>query len=183
MNPNTDSTPAAAHCWNLEGSPPARRPAPGQQVPSRAQVIVGPRPPLQPHLRLSVSIGDAASTQVPAAAFDLLRRMPRVDSLRQAASGLGWSYRHAWELIRGAERALGMPLIDTRRGKGTRLTPYGELLASALEEIESKLASELDAATQALSAALALGRPRARGDATAAPDAVRPGQARAPGTA
>jgi molybdate transport repressor ModE-like protein len=105
----------------------------------------------------ALALGDADCARVPAAAFDLLRRMPRVDSLREAASGFGLSYRHAWALIRDAEQALGAPLIVTRRGHGTQLTPYGELLAAALEEIESRLAPELDAATQALSAALALG--------------------------
>ena len=83
-------------------------------------------------LRLTVSLGDADCARVPAAAFDLLRRMPRVDSLREAASGFGLSYRHAWALIRDAEQALGAPLIVTRRGHGTRLTPYGALLAAAL---------------------------------------------------
>ena len=68
-------------------------------------------------------------------------------------------------LIRDAEQALGAALIVTRRGHGTQLTPYGALLAAALEEIECRLAPELDAATQALSAALALGAPA---DASAA---------------
>jgi molybdate transport repressor ModE-like protein len=174
MNPKADSTDAAVHRWNLGARTAAPVPVSvaREADPSCAQGIDRSR--LQ--LRLSVSIGEPApgrgmtqgmthgstrgSTQVPAAAFELLRRLPRVDSLREAASGLGCSYRHAWALIRGAEHALGTPLIDTRRGSGTRLTPYGALLAAALEEIESKLASELDAATQALAAALALGRPR-----------------------
>jgi molybdate transport repressor ModE-like protein len=174
MNPKADSTDVAVHRWNLGAIPaaPVRASVARRAEPPRAQGIDRSR--LQ--LRLSVSIDAAGpgrgpargttrgtpqrSTQVPAAAFELLRRLPRVDSLREAASGLGCSYRHAWALVRGAERALGTPLIDTRRGRGTRLTPYGALLAAALEEIESKLASELDAATQALAAALALGRPR-----------------------
>jgi molybdate transport repressor ModE-like protein len=112
-------------------------------------------------LRLSVSLDHPdAVARVPAAAFDLLRRLPRVDSLREAASGCGLSYRHAWALVRSAEAALGASLIETRRGRGSVLTPYGALLAAALEEIESRLAPELDAATQALSAALSLGAGR-----------------------
>ena len=112
-------------------------------------------------LRLSVTLDHPdAVARVPAAAFDLLRRLPRVDSLREAASGCGLSYRHAWALVRSAEAALGAALIETRRGRGSALTPYGALLAAALEEIESRLAPELDAATQALSAALSLGAGR-----------------------
>ncbi len=113
--------------------------------------------------------------------------MPRVDSLREAASGFGCSYRHAWQLIREAERTLGTSLIDARRGRGTQLTPYGALLAAALEEIESRLASELDSATQALSAAMALGPPQpgpgkaagAQGEPVAPPDAAAPAAWRA----
>ncbi len=119
----------------------------------------GPAPArVRPLLRLSVSLDyPDAVARVPAAAFDLLRRLPRVDSLREAASGCGLSYRHAWALVRSAEAALGASLIETRRGRGSALTPYGALLAAALEEIESRLAPELDAATQALAAALSLG--------------------------
>ena len=94
---------------------------------------------------------------VPPVTFELLRRLARADSLREAANGFGFSYRYAWGLIRTAEAALGSALVETRRGQGTRLTGYGALIAAALAEIESQLAPELDAATQAFTAALAMG--------------------------
>lgn len=103
------------------------------------------RMPPRLSLRLTVSLGDADRARVPAAAFELLRWLPRLDSRRRAASGFGLYCRHT--------RALAV----TRRGKGTRLKPCDALLAAALEEIESRLAPVLDAATRAVSAALAPG--------------------------
>jgi len=155
MNSKSDSPRAVVHRWNIA---PAAPHAVASQLEACARLDID-RSKIR--LRVSVSICATGSAQIPTAAFELLRRLPRVDSLREAASGLGWSYRHAWALIRSAEDALGAALIATQRGRGTQLTPYGALLAAALDEVESKLASELDAATQALSAALALGRSRA----------------------
>lgn len=103
------------------------------------------RMPPRLSLRLTVSLGDAGCARVPAAAFDLLRWLPRLDSRRGAASGFGLYCRHT------------CTLTVTRRSKGTRLKPDDALLAAALEGIESRLVPELDAATQAMSAALAPG--------------------------
>ncbi len=111
----------------------------------------------RPRLRLAISFDHGSVTQVPAITFELLRRLARLDSLREAANGAGLSYRYAWGLIRSAEQVFGAALIDTRRGRGTSLTDYGALLAAALTEIELQLAPELDAASNALTAALALG--------------------------
>lgn len=94
--------------------------------------------------------------------FDLLRCVARVDSMREAANGFGFSYRYACSLLRAAESVLGMALVESRRGHGTHLSRYGALLAAALAEIDAQLAPELDAATQALGATLALRSQRAR---------------------
>ncbi|MBC7780116.1 MAG: LysR family transcriptional regulator [Proteobacteria bacterium] len=110
----------------------------------------------RPRLQLAVSLDTGNAAVVPATAFELLRRLAKVDSLREAANGLGLSYRHAWGLLRSSEEALGAPLVETRRGYGSRLTDYGALLAAALEEIEAQLAPELDAAAQALAVALSM---------------------------
>lgn len=176
MNSKAYSTGAVVHYRNPGAPVAARGGAPTPDAPAASSLQGVDRTRLQ--LRLSVSVDGAGPAQIPAAAFELLRRMPRVDSLREAASGLGRSYRHAWALIHNAERALGTSLIESRRGRGTRLTPYGELLAAALEEIESKLASELDIATQALSAALALGRTSRPPTAAPAASGGRGAQAR-----
>jgi molybdate transport system regulatory protein len=65
-------------------------------------------------------------------------------SLTLAAHDVGWSYRHAWEYVRRAERVLGVALTGSVPGKGTKrgtaLTPCGfsilETLAALRERID-----------------------------------------------
>jgi molybdate transport system regulatory protein len=61
--------------------------------------------------------------------FELLSAIQRHQSLTRAASTVGWSYRHAWDYIRQAEKVFGAPLMSTRAGKGhargSTLTPLG----------------------------------------------------------
>ena len=47
----------------------------------------------------------------------LLRAIRQRGSLTLAARDVGWSYRHAWEYIRRAERVLGMVLTGAVPGK------------------------------------------------------------------
>src|SRR3989442_4393816 len=75
----------------------------------------------------------------------LLRAIRERGSLTLAARDVGWSYRHAWEYIRRAERVLGVALTGAVPGKGTNrgtaLTPYGvrilETLATLRERVDS----------------------------------------------
>ena len=75
----------------------------------------------------------------------LLRAIRQRGSLTLAARDVGWSYRHAWEYIRRAERVLGVALTGAVPGKGTNrgtaLTPYGvrilETLAALRERVDS----------------------------------------------
>jgi molybdate transport system regulatory protein len=61
--------------------------------------------------------------------FELLTAIQRHHSLTRAARAVGWSYRHAWDYIRQAEKAFGAPMVSTRAGKGqargSALTPLG----------------------------------------------------------
>ena len=61
--------------------------------------------------------------------FELLSAIQRYHSLTRAAGAVGWSYRHAWDYIRRAEKVFGAPLVSTRAGKGqargSALTPLG----------------------------------------------------------
>ena len=76
-------------------------------------------------------------------------------SIADAARSVGLSYRYAWGVLREAEALFGEPLLETGRGRGTRLTPLAEKLAWAdrriaarlsptLESLASELESELD---------------------------------------
>lgn len=64
-------------------------------------------------------------------------------SLLGAARQIRWSYRHAWEYLRRAETALGMPLTRARPGKGSSrgsaLTEAGRLAIERLAEIRNKI--------------------------------------------
>ena len=64
-------------------------------------------------------------------------------SLLGAARQIRWSYRHAWEYLRRAEAALGMPLTRPRPGKGSSrgsaLTEAGRLVIERLAEIRNKI--------------------------------------------
>lgn len=50
--------------------------------------------------------------------FELLGAIERHRSLAGAARAVGWSYRHAWDYIRHAEKVFGSPLVKLRSGKG-----------------------------------------------------------------
>ncbi|MFN7753495.1 MAG: winged helix-turn-helix domain-containing protein [Pseudomonadota bacterium] len=117
---------------------------------------------LRPRLRLSVSLERAEGAGVSAASLELLRRLDSARSLREAAVGMGLSYRHAWNLLHEAEMQLGQPLARSERGRGTALTPFGALVVAALAEIDDRLERPLAEASQALAAALALGQGASR---------------------
>jgi molybdate transport system regulatory protein len=61
--------------------------------------------------------------------IELLRAVETAGSLRGAAAGVGWSYRHALRYLNHAERACGVELVARARGGhtrgGARLTPAG----------------------------------------------------------
>lgn len=63
-------------------------------------------------------------------------------TLRAAAQEVGLSYRAAWGLLSDTGRALGVPLVELERGRGSRLTAVGEALVAA----DARLARKLQAA-------------------------------------
>ena len=81
--------------------------------------------------------------------FNLLDRIMVTGSISSAASSLGFSYRYAWGLIKEAEKAMGLQLVEKQAGGvaggGTSLTREGrDLLVqykSFREEIERQLQS------------------------------------------
>lgn len=66
--------------------------------------------------------------------FDILNRVKRTGSLRQAAFEINMSYSQAWNLIRGLEKKLGFKLLQRKvggiEGGGSELTEE----ANALQE-------------------------------------------------
>jgi molybdate transport system regulatory protein len=68
----------------------------------------------------------------------LLLEIEARGSLLAAARHIGWSYRHAWQYLRGAEQVLGLSLVTARPGKGRRrgtvLTAEGRRLLTVLRD-------------------------------------------------
>lgn len=64
-------------------------------------------------------------------------------SLLAAARRIGWSYRHAWQYLRRAERILGSALVVARPGKGARrgtvLTPDGQRMLALLRQARAAI--------------------------------------------
>jgi molybdate transport repressor ModE-like protein len=74
----------------------------------------------------------------------LLGRLHETHTLTAAAAQLGLSYRYAWGLLKEGERAFGVPLVSTVRGRGATLTPLGEKLVWADKRIAARLTPLLD---------------------------------------
>jgi len=73
--------------------------------------------------------------------FGILVGINKTGTLKEAASGLGMSYRYAWGLIKKAEEALGDSLIHARKGGrlgggSTELTETGLRLIKEFEELQ-----------------------------------------------
>ncbi|MCF8197706.1 MAG: helix-turn-helix transcriptional regulator [Sulfuritalea sp.] len=72
--------------------------------------------------------------------LSLLTALATDGALGKAARQAGMSYRSAWGLLRDCERALGAALVSMERGRGTRLTEFGDALvkldASAREALD-----------------------------------------------
>src|SRR6185503_3941332 len=88
--------------------------------------------------------GDGLSPRHGQALLGLLSALSRAASLREAAHAAGLSYRHAWGLLGAGARALGAPLVDMQRGRGARLTAYGQKLLEADAHIRGALDAQLE---------------------------------------
>ncbi len=75
--------------------------------------------------------------------FHLLQAVEEHGSLRSAAATLGISYRKAWGDLKNAERILGVPLIEKRRGGlsggGASLTEAGRRWMKSYERFRNNL--------------------------------------------
>lgn len=87
--------------------------------------------------------------------FRLLEAIHDTGKLTDAATRIGFSYRHAWNLVESWREFFGQRVVNFERGKGARLTALGERLLRAeqragarlgpqLESIASELNSDLD---------------------------------------
>ncbi len=73
-------------------------------------------------------------------AYQLLKAIDEGGSISKAAESLSMSYRHAWGIIKEAERNMGKKLVISirggRSGGETKLTKYGQHLVSEYEKYQ-----------------------------------------------
>jgi molybdate transport repressor ModE-like protein len=82
--------------------------------------------------------------------LDLLNEIGVTGKIGRAADRVGLSYRHAWNLIEKWSAFFEVPLVERRRGNGTRLTPLGDKLVCAGKRLEARLGPQLQNLSQEL---------------------------------
>jgi molybdate transport repressor ModE-like protein len=80
----------------------------------------------------------------------VLNEIRKTGKLTNAADHAHLSYRHVWNLIEQWSEFFGVPLVETRRGKGTTLTPFGEKLVWAGQRLQARLGPQLENLAQEL---------------------------------
>jgi molybdate transport repressor ModE-like protein len=76
--------------------------------------------------------------------FRLLEAVEASGSLAKAAQTLGFSYRHIWGSLGKWEKAVGRPLVRLERGRGAKLTDFGEKLIRAEQTARSRLEHQIE---------------------------------------
>jgi molybdate transport repressor ModE-like protein len=89
----------------------------------------------EPELR----VGLAGNEDVAALPLPLLHAIRQSGSIAEAARAIGCSYRHAWGLIGKWKDVFGQPLANLEPGRGTQLTPLGERLLWADQQVRDRV--------------------------------------------
>src|SRR5262245_6112413 len=76
--------------------------------------------------------------------FRLLEAVNASGSLAKPAQPLGFSSRHMWGSLGKWEKAVGRPLIRLERGRGAKLTDFGEKLMWAEQTARSRLELQIE---------------------------------------
>jgi molybdate transport repressor ModE-like protein len=106
---------------------------------------------IRPHWEISFHSEPPLDT---AALLALLLGVHENGSIATAAKAVGLSYRYAWGLLREAERLFGEQLIDSERGRGTRLSPLAQKLVWADHRIAARLSPTLESLASELESEL-----------------------------
>lgn len=101
---------------------------------------------LLPDLVWNWTSSDAPRRNEEGALLAMLAAIAETGSVAQAARACGFSYRHAWGLVRTWEERLRQPLVNMARGRGSILAPLGLRLVRLDAELKSRFAAQLAAA-------------------------------------
>ena len=80
----------------------------------------------------------------------VLNEIRKTGKITSAAQDAHLSYRHVWNLIEHWSQFFGVPLVETQRGKGTKLSAFGEKLVWAGERMQARLGPQLENLAQEL---------------------------------
>jgi molybdate transport repressor ModE-like protein len=102
--------------------------------------------------RWTIALEDGSTPAIDATTLiQLLSCIKKEGTIAAAGRASGLSYRHAWGILRDAERLFGTTLIVKQPGKGTRLSELADILIQAearlsarLQPTLASLASELE---------------------------------------
>jgi molybdate transport system regulatory protein len=118
--------------------------------------------------RISLTLHLAGGTSLTAEDVTLIETIGRTRSIIGAGRALDVSYRKAWLMVDGLNRAFETPLVATfpgRRGNGAEVTAFGERVVALYRSAERQSArsaaaalSELDASTVRAEAAALAGK-------------------------
>jgi molybdate transport repressor ModE-like protein len=97
---------------------------------------------------------DGVATGLPAL-LALLSAIDTLGSISKAAVACGYSYRHAWGLLRAFSAQFGAELVLKVRGSGTVLSPLAQKLLWADKRIAARLTPLLDSLASELQQELA----------------------------
>ena len=84
----------------------------------------------------------------------LLNEIEKQGNLTTAAKKQGYSYRKAWNLIKQIELLFAQQLVEKYQGKGTRLSPLGQLLLQQNQQINNQFQDSLLKAEHTINDAL-----------------------------
>jgi molybdate transport repressor ModE-like protein len=112
---------------------------------------------IRPHWEISFNTGAPLDTAV---LLGLLLAIQDHGSIASAARETGLSYRYAWGLLREAEGLFGEPLLESGRGRGTKLTALAQKLVWADLRIAARLSPTLESLASELEAELGKVRTR-----------------------
>jgi molybdate transport repressor ModE-like protein len=80
----------------------------------------------------------------------ILSEIRKTGKITSAATDAHLSYRHVWNLIEQWSTFFGVPLVERQRGKGSKLTAFGEKLVWAGERMQARLGPQLENLAQEL---------------------------------
>src|SRR3954462_8479207 len=112
--------------------------------------FIGEKPMLQIEIETVWRFRQEGSPQTIVVMLGILNEIRNTGKLTSAATHAQLSYRHVWNLVEQWSDFFDVPLVETHRGKGTKLTEFGEKLVWAGRRAEAALGPQLEKLAQEL---------------------------------